>query len=132
MKTKEKPVNKPSFDRWSERITKPSFMHAIPAILAMECECLVVAYHGSYIKAAWHIFTHGIIMTIHSRYWGFVYFLAGRWTQKRHIPGTKHWIRHARSCDKLNCENVDCCARDIPQWFKRLSGMAKYEDLPGE
>jgi hypothetical protein len=133
MKT-ARPVNKEAYERWAARISKPSFMHKIPAILAMECECLVTSYYGGPLKTALHLIKKAALHSYRCTKWRAVFWIcdSAGWTQLRPIPGCdpkQVKARHSRTCDKLNCDDIDCATRTVPRWFKRLSGLHEFEDL---
>jgi len=127
---KDFPRNKTAFDRWSERLRKPSIVHSIPAMLLLECRCLVVAYYGSWPRACWEIAKHCFVMDCHGWYWSAVYRLGDLvgWTVLRPMPDVPGaFIRHSAKCDKLNCDDIDCVKNGIPLWFRKLSGMTRHE-----
>lgn len=123
------PRNKEAFDRRRERLLEPSVIHQIDTLFEMECEMVVSAYYGGRVRAGLRMMWKGVGETLRSRWWAVVYRFGDRvgWTQLRPVPGTPFFERHGGSCDKLNCNDANCIRRDLPRWWRRLTGME--EDL---
>ncbi len=120
-----KPKNKEAFDRRRGALLEPSIIHSIDGLFESECETVIAAYHGSYVRAGLYLLGHGIRGNIHGAYWSLVFRIGDwmRWTILRPIPGTPYFERHSSKCDKMNCSDVDCVQIGIPRWYRRLTRM---------
>lgn len=127
----KKPVNPEMFERWRERLCRNHMMNRIPAAVAMQCDCVLRAYHGGFARAACAMFAHGLRGLACGVYWKAAYRFCDKigWTRLQLIPDSEPpaYERHAASCDKMNCGDLDCVHRDIPRWYRQLSGIARQE-----
>lgn len=123
------PIHKERFDeRRAKMQTQRAF--AIDPIWAMQCEMCLAHYYGSYWRVGWYLVWKAIVWrwnNVTTRIAiGFCDWIG--WTKMREMPDIPGCFeRHAASCDKLNCQDMDCHRRDIPKWFQRLTRMPKYE-----
>lgn len=111
------------FKRRQERMRNLGVLASIPAGLILECTCTLSAYYGGDIRAGIKLIQGGIQCRVQMAYWELLMWFSDRmgWTKLvRLAPDVKFSIRHAGSCDKLNCQDVNCCERDMPQWFRRM------------
>lgn len=118
------PVRKAKFDDMRKKITSPSLIHGIDALFEMQCELVVCAYHGGYVRAGIALACHGVKMGVFRAYFSAVYRLCDYvgWTQLRQIPDIPGaFTRHGGKCDKWNCDNIDCVQDGIPTWFKKVA-----------
>jgi hypothetical protein len=123
--TKQRPIQKDGFDRNRERLLRPSPMHSIDALFKLECEVILAYYYGGYVRAGWHLFWHGAASALRGCYWNAVFRFCDLigWTRLQQIPGTPYFERHSGKCDKLNCQDIECVDRGIPNWYKKLTKM---------
>lgn len=119
------PKNKAGFERYRERLTKPSFMHQIDSIFVMELGVALSYYHGGYIRAGWALLWYGVRAGLRGQYWKWVFRFCDKvgWTRLQVIPGTPWFERHSAKCDKMNCSAAECFLSRIPNWYKKLTGM---------
>ncbi len=138
MKPLKYPVNAQAYERWRLRIIDQSetaqSMHNIPALMAMECWCLVKAYYGSTSRALWTLGKNALHLWAWGWYGSILIKISDRagWTKMYHYNETEemfaHDERHGRLCSgSPNCADMDCISRSIPKWFKRITRWHLYD-----
>jgi hypothetical protein len=107
----------------------------IPPIIALKCETILSAYHGSTMKAAIAMLLKELRHKKESALARARMWVAEKmgWVICRHHPETsesyEHYAYHGKHCSYLNCDDMDCVDRSIPKWFKVLSGWKDLKDL---
>lgn len=127
---KERPIDKPRFNDYRARLQRQSPIHGIDALFEMQCEMLVAAYHGGTIRAGAHLIAKGVAAICRRAYRNAVYGICDRvgWTQLREFPDAPGCFeRHGGHCDKMNCQDIDCVQRGIPQWYKTITRMPRFD-----
>lgn len=111
--------------RRMERMQALGMIAKVPAMLVFECKVVLKAYYGSYCRAALVMLWEWFYLSALEWYWRFVYWLCDKigWTKLRPIPGTRHFERHGGKCQYLNCGDMDCIQKSVPQWFQKLTRM---------
>lgn len=113
-----------------ERMKPLGYMGSIPVILVSESKLNLTAWYGGYWRAAVALIVEGTYYFWIGFYWGLVFRISDwvGWTKLRPIPGTPHKERHSGKCEYLNCNDSFCHSKDIPRWYKRLTGASEAAD----
>lgn len=126
----KKPIYKEQWDKRRSKMRDDSPIHSIDAMFEMECRIALASYHGSIVRAGWHLIVFGIRANLRSVYWHVVYRVFDKigWTRLQPIPGTPYYERHSGKCDRMNCMDMNCVDGGIPKWFQRATGMFERDE----
>ena len=119
------PLNKQLFDDRLKSLLESGCCNKIPVLAAHSCESILSAYYGGLFKAGAQMIWKSI-----SRYfYGMCVTLTIRFCDLMGWSKCKDGLRHGKNCDTVKClENYsDCISKDIPKWYKKLTGWVEME-----
>ena len=126
--TAKKPVHRELFEYRAERMRKQHpMMFKIAPIFNSECEMVVIAYHGSRLRAGLSLIKEYFRLGFSQRYFHLVFWFCDfiGWTKLVDIPETQthhaYKMRHAKKCHgSPNCSQ-DCINSAVPKWFRKIT-----------